>query len=296
MESKDDIIDAAHERVASETSATLDFRTAKGNKAGSAIDTARDSREKLLPILHATEALHDLETILGVEKTFLTHEREHLAEAPLKTSSLDNGIQELEAALVMLKWVRRPDEYRKLDIFFSLSKNREHDLPRDQARQFFNSHSTRLKNLEKGRMEATEREIILARHSNIMLAQQLYIELQQSALAPDGIREPQPLYGVEKREPVCLQWQRQASAGDSHYALPGDDKKDQASLMGDLIDAIGRRDEETAVKLQAKIKWPAWGLKAGKELFGAGFIREQCFNTELADEKYGPDWLDREAV
>ena len=199
MESENDILKIAYERIATETSATLDFRNAKGNKAGSAIDSARDAREKLLPILRAAAALRDIDTILEVEMIFLMLEREHLAEAPLKTSSLDNGIQELEAALVMLKWVRQPDEYRKLDIFFSLSKNREHDLPRDQARQFFNSHSTRLKNLEKGRMEATEREIILARHNNIMLAQQLYIELQQSALAPDGIREPQPLYMLNQK-------------------------------------------------------------------------------------------------
>ena len=76
----------------------------------------------------------------------------------------------------------------------------------------------------------------------------------------------------------------------------GEHGKSQSALMAALIDAIGRRDEETAIKLQAKIKWPAWGLKAGKELFGADFIREQCFNTELADEKYGPDWLDREEI
>ena len=76
---------------------------------------------------------------------------------------------------------------------------------------------------------------------------------------------------------------------------PGQPEESQSALMAALIDAIGR-DEETAIRLQAKIKWPAWGLKAGKELFGADFIREQRFNTELADKKYGPDWLDREAV
>ena len=199
MESENNILKAVYRLIFLETVAIQDFRQTRGNEAGEAIDRVRDAREKLLPILYAAAALRDIATILEIEMIFLMLEREHLAEAPLKTSSLDNGIQELAAALVMLKWVKQPDEYRKLDIYFSLSKNREHDLPRDQARQFFNSHSTRLKNLEKGRMEATEREIILARHSNIMLAQQLYIELQQSALAPDGIREPQPLYMLNQK-------------------------------------------------------------------------------------------------
>ena len=199
MESENNILKAVYRLIFLETVAIQDFRQTRGNEAGEAIDRVRDAREKLLPILYAAAALRDIATILEIEMIFLMLEREHLAEAPLKTSSLDNGIQELEAALVMLKWVRQPDEYRKLDIFFSLSKNREHDLPRDQARQFFNSHSTRLKNLEKGRMEATEREIILARHSNIMLAQQLYIELQRSALAPSEVREPQPLYMLNQK-------------------------------------------------------------------------------------------------
>ena len=69
---------------------------------------------------------------------------------------------------------------------YSLSKNQIGGLPRDQARQFFISHQTRLRNLGKGRMEESERALLSIRAGNIKTAETVYKELQQQAL---GIKD-----------------------------------------------------------------------------------------------------------
>ena len=60
-------------------------------------------------------------------------------------------------------------------------------LPRDEARQFFKSHRTRLLNLDKGRLDKLDKQIIDARRANMRTAEKSYIALQQAALgiAPD---------------------------------------------------------------------------------------------------------------
>ena len=73
---------------------------------------------------------------------------------------------------------------------------------------------------------------------------------------------------------------------------PKRSEEDQAFM--DYVYAIRRRDFEAADKLIPKMKFPACHLMAGKKLFGAEFIRKYGYNTEEADKKYGPGWLDRD--
>ena len=68
--------------------------------------------------------------------------------------------------------------------------------------------------------------------------------------------------------------------------------EDQAAM--DYVYAIRRRDFKAADKLIPKMKFSACSLMSGKKLFGADFIRKYGYNTEEADKKYGPDWLDRD--
>ena len=70
--------------------------------------------------------------------------------------------------------------------------------------------------------------------------------------------------------------------------------EEERQASRDYVDAVARRDFESAAQIVRKMKFPACHLMAGKKLFGADFIRERGYNTELADAEYGPDWLDRE--
>ena len=69
---------------------------------------------------------------------------------------------------------------------------------------------------------------------------------------------------------------------------------EQHAIWLDWIAALDRGDREEAKRLRSKLKPMAQGLMAGKKLFGADFIRREGYNTENADKKYGPDWLEKD--
>ena len=193
-----EIIAETNRLVSSEIRAILEFRAAPGTdeKAlGASASKVRQDRFHLLPVVQ-TAGEQDLDTILKVEWTFLTQEHEYLGEVPIRTSSLGNAIEELDTTLEMLIYVRDKSTYQQLDRYFSLEKNRKNNLPYDQARQFFESHKTRLSNIERASMDEDARDLLAAREANLEKAKLLYMELQQRALADDQVREARPIYAA----------------------------------------------------------------------------------------------------
>ena len=67
----------------------------------------------------------------------------------------------------------------------------------------------------------------------------------------------------------------------------------QLKLMEAILEADERGDHATVLALYKKVPVPAETLMAAKECSGADWVREMGYNTRLADEKYGEDWLDR---
>ena len=194
-----EILDGIYGYIISEVIETLAFREADDSdiiKIGNAAKAARRARASLLPLLLEARKLGDIGLLLKIERVFLKQEREHLGESRLKASSLDNAIEELNAATAMLDDVRDLDYYQRFDRGFSLKKNRKQGFPYDQAQQFFDSHRTRLSNIERGRMDKGERELLAARADNMLAARKLYIELQQQTLVANGIREPRAVYAL----------------------------------------------------------------------------------------------------
>ena len=60
-----------------------------------------------------------------------------------------------------------------------------------------------------------------------------------------------------------------------------------------MMEAEDRGEMAEADRLLLKLEAPAHTLMAIKESpGGVEFIRSHNLNTRLADEKYGPDWLD----
>ena len=198
MRSSTQIIGDAYWQISAEIQATLRYRTSLDHQGDVAILAARHAkaaRSELLHILHDAAKLKDIDTLLELESIFLVRELESLAESPEKESSLENGVEELEAARIVLASVRDQDSYRHFaQQHFTLPKFRIGHLPKDQARQFFESHLTRLGNLQRARMEGNERDVISARIENIRIARSLYVNLQEQAMAPHDIREPSDCY------------------------------------------------------------------------------------------------------
>ena len=69
---------------------------------------------------------------------------------------------------------------------------------------------------------------------------------------------------------------------------------ENSKILVAMWEAEDRDDMAEADRLLSELEGPAHTLMAIKESpGGADWIREMNLNTRLADEKYGPDWLDR---
>ena len=73
-----------------------------------------------------------------------------------------------------------------------------------------------------------------------------------------------------------------------------DEYYEQHRIFVDWADAWDRGDREEFKRLTRKFKFRAESLMATKKFFGADYIRKEGLNTENADIKYGPGWLDKD--
>ena len=64
--------------------------------------------------------------------------------------------------------------------------------------------------------------------------------------------------------------------------------------LAEAVEALQRNDLEAVAEHMSHVPVPAETLMALKKCGDADRIRRLRLNTSLADEKYGPGWLDRE--
>ena len=143
-----------------------------------------ESREGLASHLAVVDGEAGIAGILESEKNILLVERSLTTTSPAMRRSIDTALSDLDAALRIYAGASEdPAYYRRLDRDFSQRRNRTNeDLPKDQARQFFGSHLTRLRNRDKDRKQALERKVLRARIRAIRTAEQQYINLQRQVL------------------------------------------------------------------------------------------------------------------
>ena len=143
---------------------------------------ARISRASVEKQLNEARRTGDLGCILRVEEIVLRNELERYANSRAMRTSLETSLAEHAVATRMLDRVRDPAAYREVDANFSLPRNRIGGVPRDEARQFFRSHATRLLNQDKNRLDESEKRVLDERRSNMRHAEKLYAVLQERAL------------------------------------------------------------------------------------------------------------------
>ncbi len=143
----------------------------------------RDSvRKKQLTIFNEIANRSKIDLMVSAEKTYLQAELKDFADSATMKSSLRQGITNLEIIESFLDRVRDSDYYRRFDSGHLLPKSRRNGLPDDDARKSFRAHATRLTNLDKSRMDKTERSILEQRRKNIRVAEKIYITMQEAAL------------------------------------------------------------------------------------------------------------------
>ena len=172
---KDDHLTLALELFHTEALTT----SALHRNVGNVVEELRSNEKTLL--LEVSRSA-DVKKILDIEQALLQKELTLVASSPAMTSSLNTAIKELDAALKLLEKVKSPNTYQELAAAYTLDKNQIRGLPRDEARQFFKSHQVRLRNLDKGRLSDSERNVLSTRLYNIKSAERLYEQLQEQAL------------------------------------------------------------------------------------------------------------------
>lgn len=151
------------------------------------MNVLREAQQRLLQALQKVGDSGDLETTLLAEKLILKNERDHYADTSIMESSLDNALGDIEATLKLADTVRDPGAYKAIADGHTRPRNRIGGLPKDEARQFFKSHRSRLENLDKARLMGLDKALIAVRKKNLDVVSTAYIELQHNALA-----EPAP--------------------------------------------------------------------------------------------------------
>lgn len=146
-------------------------------------------RSDLLKEIRAIGKGGDIDMTLAVERRFLENDLAQYANSGAMKSSLETALAELAAAERLVVKVRSPEAYRETDAAHSLPKNRIGDVPRDEARQFFNSHTTRLVNWDKSRLDAEEKRIVDARKDNMRSAGKVYAAMQRQSLGLPTTRQ-----------------------------------------------------------------------------------------------------------
>ena len=144
-----------------------------------------EARRDFLETVKAVGKTRDPELILTCERTILTNEKNLHANNKAMRDSLDNALEGVGLALKLLDKVQDVERYKGVDEALQLRKNRKNGLPRDEARQFFDSNNARLLNLQKSRLSPEEKLILDARKTNNIIAREAYIKMQKQALDRD---------------------------------------------------------------------------------------------------------------
>lgn len=141
-----------------------------------------DRRNAIRAHLKEVGKTGSLDLILATEKTLLVTDLTLYSNSPAMKGSLTAALAELKAAEALLPKVAAPHLYRSVDEAHSLPKNRIGGVPRDEARQFFRSHDSRLVNMDKSRLDDDEKAIVDERKRNIRIGEKVYVALQRQTL------------------------------------------------------------------------------------------------------------------
>ena len=139
-------------------------------------------RHQLLLFIKDTARGGNAERIVALEKTIIKNDLDRYSNSKPMADSLKAALNEFAVLERQLGMVDKPEQYKPVDAAYSLTKNRNKGLPMDEARQSFRSHSARLGNLDKSRLDDTEKQIIDARRAALSAAERDYIKRQARTL------------------------------------------------------------------------------------------------------------------
>jgi len=181
MTSVAELLREEHTLLLEEEKAVLHSRTTRAYRQ------IEGSRRKLLAFLRRALASRNIELIIATERMLIEGDLLRYTTIPEMEKSLTSAQGEMVAIEFHLTLLADPERYRFVDELHRTTKTREGDYPLDTARLGLNSHITRLKNLDRSRLDEAEKEMIDVRRDYMALARQLYIARQTATL---GLASP----------------------------------------------------------------------------------------------------------
>lgn len=139
-------------------------------------------RKELLNFLQEAGKSNNVYKIVTAEKEILEGDLVRYSNSKPMENSLKAAINELNVILRHLDIVDNISSYQAVNEAYSLPKNRQKGLPIDEARQAFRSHSARLTNQDKTRLDDDEKRIIDARRNAFNTAHKIYQQRQSKTL------------------------------------------------------------------------------------------------------------------
>ena len=158
-------------------------KAATGRHVQATPETVIQLRQTIAEVLQFIAKEGEVADWLQAERRVMQDELDLLADSAERISSLQTGLRKLAAALDSDAQLRDdPDGYRAHDRAMSLQENRIGDLPDDQARQFFKSHATRLRNDKNSRSHPSEIAVLDVRLAALKAAELKYIAKQRQVV------------------------------------------------------------------------------------------------------------------
>ena len=166
-----------------------EFVNGNARDRGARGEALRIGRRFIENYLRDVRRSDDLDAILDTEGAILVNDLQRYVNSRAMRTSLEASLAEHAVATGLLATVRDPKEYRRVDAAHRLPRNRTGGVPRDEARQFFRSHAARLLNLDKSRLDESEKRVLDKRRLNMRHAEKLYAALQERALGIEADRD-----------------------------------------------------------------------------------------------------------
>lgn len=153
-----------------------------------AVKEINNTRLEKLEFIKNIAKSNDVGRILALEKSALIYDLANYANTDATTTSITEGITDIERIENTLDKVSSPNDYKIIDEQYTKKGDRIKGLPKDIAYRAFKSHQARLQNPDRMiGISNEEKEIFNARFNAITTALNLYQEKQAKVL---GIEFP----------------------------------------------------------------------------------------------------------
>jgi len=144
-------------------------------------------RKRLLAHLRKLAQSDDLPLMIETEREIIEGDLLRYANSAAMVSSLKKALEGMDVIAHHIGLVANREKYAIIDQGHSMAQNRKTGLPFDEARQALASHTARLTNMDKSRLDEDDKQLIDGRKALMIRATECYAKQQALILAAESV-------------------------------------------------------------------------------------------------------------